>query len=63
MSTTIEVMDLKGAAFCPKCAAPVRYDFNGRPPLDRVMVTCHCGLTFFVRRLPLRSSLGPKEVK
>lgn len=63
MTTTVEVMGLKGMVYCPKCSARVEYDFNGRPPTNRATVSCPCGFTFHIRRLPLNASLGPAEVK
>jgi len=63
MTTTVEVMGLKGMVFCPKCSTRIEYDFNGRPPMSNALATCQCGFRFHIRRLPLTASLGPREVK
>jgi len=63
MSTTVEVIELKGAVFCPRCEARTPYDLNGRPPNSKAVVTCTCGLTIYVSRVAMRSSLGPSETK
>jgi hypothetical protein len=63
MSTTVEVIELKGAIWCPKCTTKTSYDLNGRPPGSIAIVSCTCGLTIRVRRVAMRSSLGPKELK